>query len=166
MTWTATEGSHVFRAFVADTLLANSSTGYTGLDSDSCKVALYGNTGTPDRNVAANLTGYNAATSQWVLANEISAAGWAAGGLVLAGPTINQGTANTFYFDGTDRASSATTTLTNVYGCLNYDDTVTGGTVAKVGISFHFFGGAQSVTAGTFTVIWAAPTAAIFSGTV
>jgi hypothetical protein len=164
VTWTATEGSHVFRAFVADTLLAGSSTGYTGLDSDSVKVALYGNTGTPDRNVAATLTGYN--TGQWVVGNEISAAGWAATGLVLAGPTINQATANTFYFDGTDRASTATTTLTNVYGCLNYDDTVTAGTVADVGISFHYFGGPQSVTAGTFTVIWAAPTAAIFSGTV
>ena len=40
------------------------------------------------------------------------------------------------------------------------------GTVADQGVSFHYFGGAQSVTAGTFTVIWAAPTAAIFSGTV
>jgi hypothetical protein len=164
MTWTATEGSHVFRAFVADTLLANSSTGYTGIDSDSCKVALYGNTGTPDRNVAANLTGYN--TGQWVSGNEKSDTNWAATGLVLAGPTINQGTANTFYFDGTDRASGGNVTLAAVFGCLLYDDTVTAGTVADVGISFHFFGGTQSVTAGTFTVIWAAPTAAIFSGTV
>jgi hypothetical protein len=164
VTWTATEGSHVFRAFVADTLLANSSTGYTGLDSDSCKAALYNATGTPDRNVAANLTGYN--TGQWVVANEQSATGWAATGLALATPTINQGTANTFYFDAADRASTANTTLAGVFGTLVYDDTVTAGTVADVGVSFHFFGGSQSVTAGTFTIIWAAPTAALFSGTV
>jgi hypothetical protein len=164
MAWTATEGSHVFRAFVADTLLAGSSTGYTGLDSDSTKCALYTNTGTPDRNVAANLTGYN--TGQWVTGNEIGVTGWAATGLVLSTPVINQATANTFYFDAVDRATTATATITNAYGCLNYDDTVTAGTVADVGISFHFFGGAQSVTAGTFTIIWAAPTAAIFSGTV
>jgi hypothetical protein len=164
VTWTATEGSHVFRAYVADTLLQGSSTAYTGLDSDSIKSALYGNTGTPDRNVAANLTGYN--TGQWVVGNEISGTGRAATGLVLAGTTVNQRTANTFYFDATDRATTATATLTNVYGTLLYDDTVSGGTVADVGVSFHFFGGAQSVTAGTFTIIFAAPTAAIFSGTV
>lgn len=164
MTWTATEGSHVFRAFVADTLLASSSTGYTGLDSDTIKCALFGNTGTPDRNVAANLTGYN--TGQWVTGNEITGAGWAATGLALANKVVNQGTANTFYFDSDDRATTATSTLTNVYGCQLYDDTVTAGTVADVGVSFHYFGGAQSVTAGSFTVQFAAPTAAIFSGTV
>jgi hypothetical protein len=165
VTWTATEGSHVFRAFVADGLLANSGTGYTGLDSDTIKTALYGNTGTPDRNVAATLTGYN--TGQWVTGNEKSdAAGWLATGLALAGKTIDQATANTFFFDATDRASTANVTLSAVFGCLNYDDTITAGTVADAGVSFHYFGGSQSVTAGTFTVIWAAPTAAIFSGTV
>jgi hypothetical protein len=164
MAWTATEGSHVFRAFVALTLLSNSSTGYTGLDSDTVKCALYGNTGTPDRNVAANLTGYN--TGQWVTGNEITAAGWAATGLALANKVVNQGVANIFYFDADDRVSTATSTLSGVYGVLNYDDTVSGGTVADVGISFHYFGSAQSVTAGSFTVRFADPTAAIFSGTV
>src|SRR5215207_7676135 len=106
MAWTATEGSHVFRAFVADTLLANSSTGYTGLDSDTVKCALFGNNGTPDRNVAANLTGYN--TGQWVQANEkFDAAGWAQTGLALANKVVNQATANTFYFDSDDRATTA-----------------------------------------------------------
>jgi len=164
MAWTATEASHVFRAFVVDTLLQSSSTGYTGLDSDTVKCALYTNTGTPDRNVAANLTGYN--TGQWVVGNEVTGAGWAATGLALANKQFPVGTANTFYFDADDRATTATSTLTNVYGCLLYDDTVTAGTVADVGVSFHFFGGVQSVTAGSFTVQFAAPTAAIFSGSV
>ena len=57
MTWTATEGSHVFRAWVVDCMLKGSATGYTGLDSDSVKCALYGNVGTPDRNVAVASTG-------------------------------------------------------------------------------------------------------------
>ena len=164
MAWTSTEGSHVFRAWVALTMLSGSATGYTGLDSDSVKVALYTNTGTPDRNAAVGSTGYN--TGAWVTGNEVSGTGWAAGGLVLATPTVDQGTANTFYFDGADRATTATATLSAVFGCLNYDDTITAGTVADQGVSFHYFGGSQSVTAGTFTVIWAAPTAAIFSGTV
>jgi hypothetical protein len=162
--WTATEGSHVFRAWVALTMLSGSATGYTGLDSDSVKVALFTNTGTPDRNAAVGSTGYN--TGQWVTGNEITGAGWAAAGLVLASPVVDQATANTFYFDGADRATTANSTLTNVYGCFNYDDTITAGTVVDQGVSFHYFGGAQSVTAGSFTVQWAAPTAAIFSGTV
>jgi hypothetical protein len=165
MTWTATEGSHVFRAWVVDCMLKGSATGYTGLDSDTVKCALFGNVGTPDRNVAVASSGYN--TGQWTNAtHEITGAGWAAGGLTLANKVVNDGTANTFYFDADDRATTATSTLTNVYGCANFDTTITAGTVANQGISFHYFGGPQSVTAGSFTVQFAAPTAAIFSGTV
>lgn len=45
-------------------------------------------------------------------------------------------------------------TITNAYGAFVYDDTISGGTVADQGVCFNYFGGAQSVTAGTFTVVW------------
>ena len=32
--------------------------------------------------------------------------------------------------------------------------TISGGTVADHGVCFNYFGGAQSVTAGTFTIVW------------
>jgi hypothetical protein len=48
----------------------------------------------------------------------------------------------------------ATVTMSGIMGCLVYDDTLTAGTVADQGVSYHWFGGAQSVTAGTFSVIW------------
>jgi hypothetical protein len=35
-----------------------------------------------------------------------------------------------------------------------YDNSITAGTVAKQGVSYHYFGGAQSVTSGTFSVIF------------
>jgi hypothetical protein len=35
-----------------------------------------------------------------------------------------------------------------------YDDTISGGTVADQGVCFSYFGGAQSVTSGTFTIVW------------
>jgi hypothetical protein len=57
-------------------------------------------------------------------------------------------------FDAADLPGGGNVTLANVYGCLVYDDTITAGTVADQGICFNYFGGAQSVTAGTFTIIW------------
>jgi hypothetical protein len=57
-------------------------------------------------------------------------------------------------FDAADLTGAATITITDANGCLVYDDTITAGTVADQGVSYHWFGGAQSVTAGTFSVIW------------
>ena len=47
----------------------------------------------------------------------------------------------------------STTTLTAVFGCLVYDDTLTT-PVADPGLSYNYFGGTNSVTSGTFTVVW------------
>jgi hypothetical protein len=50
-------------------------------------------------------------------------------------------------------AGGATATLAAVFGCLVYDDTLTT-PVADQGVCFNYFGGTQSVTSGTFTVVW------------
>lgn len=151
MAWTATEGSHIFRPFLAD---AVARTAAFDLDADAFKAALYTNTGTPTPNVTSALSGYAAATSQWVVGNEVSQAGqWAAGGVALAGVTVNSATANVVFFDANDTASGAAATLANVYGVLVYDDTLTT-PVADQGVSFNYLGGVNSVTNGTFTVVW------------
>lgn len=130
--------------------------GYAGLGADSIKAALFNNTGTPDKDAALASTGYN--TGQWVTANEVSdSTNWPAAGIALASKTLTTPSTGVFMFDAADLSQSgASTTLANVYGCLVYDDTITAGTggVAKQGISFHSFGGAQSVTAGSFTIVW------------
>ena len=118
------------------------------LDADTFKAALYNNSITPSQTVALANTAYN--VDQWATANEVSdSTNWDAGGEPLT--SITSGfSSNVFTFDAADTPQSGTTcTLANVYGCLVYDDTV-----SDYGVSFHYFGGAQSVTTGTFTIVW------------
>ncbi len=56
---------------------------------------------------------------------------------------------NVYTFDAADTANGSAATLSAVTGCLVYDSTV-----SSLGLSFHYFGGSQSVTAGTLTVVW------------
>jgi hypothetical protein len=149
--------SGIFREFVAGPMFQASGTGWTGLDSDTIMLANYGNSGTPDKDAAVGLTGYNAATSAWVTANQVvDATNWPAVGLALASKTVTTPSTGVIMFDAADRAWSGNVTLANVYGGLVYDDTITAGTVADQGVCYLYYGGAQSVTAGTFTVVFAA----------
>lgn len=151
MAWTGTEGSHVFRPFLAD---AVGNTTAFDLDADTFKAALYGNTGTPTPNVTSALSAYN--TGQWVTGNEVTSGGaWAAGGVALSSVVINSATNGVVFWDANDVASGASATLSNVYGVLVYDDTLTT-PVADQGVCFNYLGGANSVVAGTFTVVWSA----------
>lgn len=144
--------SAIFREWVSQ-MFQVSGTTYTGLDSDTVKAALFNNTGTPDKDAAVASTGYN--TGAWVTANEVTGASeWVAGGRALASKTFTTPSTGVFMFDAADLTGVATVTMSGIMGCLVYDDTLTAGTVADQGVSFHWFGGAQSVTAGTFSVIW------------
>lgn len=150
MAWTA---SRIFRPFLAD-VMAN--TAAFDLDADTAKVALYTNAITPNADVTSALSAYNAATSQWVTANEQYEAGqWAQGGQALSGLVVNSGTAGVVFWDANDVSSGSTADLTNVYGCMVYDDTLTT-PVADQGICYNYFGGANSVVNGTFSVVWSA----------
>lgn len=138
----------IFSAYVTDSL---NRTAALDLNSDTFKVALYNNSITPDQTVASANTAYNA--GQWATANEVSSgAQWAAGGVALSGITSSF-TGNVFTFSASNTASGATATLSNVHGCLIYDDTLTT-PVADQGVCYLYFGGAQSVTSGTFTIQW------------
>jgi hypothetical protein len=116
------------------------------------KAALYNDTTTPDKTAAVGSTGYN--TGVWVVANEqTSSTQWPAGGVALTTVT-SSASSNVYKLDADDAAGSGNVTLSGVKGCLVYDDKVTGGTVAKQGICYNYFGGSQSVTSGTFTIVW------------
>lgn len=153
MTWTA---SKIFRQYVGDCLKNNLSTAGGDITADTVKAALYDNDITPDQDTATPQ--YN--VGQWVITgNEVSDTNWAAGGVALASKTVNVGTAGVVFFDAADTAGAGNVTLANVYGCLVYDDTLTatgGNTLADMGLCYNYFGGSQSVTAGTFTVVWSA----------
>jgi hypothetical protein len=163
MTWTGTQGSAIFQQSMLNPIAGRcwttaAPTTFSSLSADVINVALFGNTGTPNKADLVTNIGYG--VGQWVSGNETNGgANWPAGGLPLASKTFAiDATSSSICFGGANLASTGNVTVTNAYGCLVYDNTITGGTVAKQGLCFNYFGGAQSVTTGTFTVIWAVVT--------
>lgn len=144
--------SGVFQEWLVQ-VLKKSGTSYGGIasGSDTIKAALYNNSITPNKNDTLANSAYNA--GQWLVANEQSGTNWASGGQTIAGIAV-AGSSGTVSVTATNTASSGSTTLSSVYGCLVYDSTISGGSVAKQGICYNYFGGAQAVTAGTFTIVW------------
>ncbi len=147
MAWS---NSKIFSAFITDALNGTSA---FDLNSDTHKAALYGTTPTPDQTVASASTGYN--TGQWTTGNELSNGGWTAGGLALTSVTSTF-SSNVYTFDAADTANGSAATISGAFGTLVYDDTLTGGTaaVADQGICYNYFGGTNSVTSGTLTIVW------------
>jgi hypothetical protein len=130
---------------------------YAGLGADTVNVALFNNnSATPDKDASLITTGYNSAASQWVNTNQSNDANWVLVGRPLASKTFTTPATGVFMFDAADLAGGGNITMSGVMGCLVYDDTITAGTggIADQGACFNYFGGAQSVTAGTFTIIW------------
>jgi len=147
----------MFRQWIADCLTRTQTS--LNFGTDVPKVALYNNSITPDQNVTAALSAYNAGSSQWLTANEVSQSGqWAAGGVAISGgsgTTHFNDTAAAVWFTASNTSSGSAATLASVFGDLFYDDTLTA-PVADQGICFNYFGGTNSVTNGTFTVVWSA----------
>lgn len=147
MAWTA---SKIFRPYIADVLKNVTN---LDLDTDTLKAALFNNSITPDQNATSALSAYNAASSQWLTANEVFQAGqWAQGGVALTSPVVDSGTTDVIFFDAADTASGAAATLNNIYGTLIYDPGAT--PVASQGVCFNYYGGINAVTNGTFTSVW------------
>jgi len=96
-----------------------------------------------------NVHAFTATNNVWtdVSANELpTAGGYTANGATLAGGAVTQ--AATTDFDGTDTAWAAATFT--AYHAVLWDDTVA---TDDLICSFDF-GGAKTVTAGTFTIQW------------
>jgi hypothetical protein len=133
--------------------------GYVGLGNDDIRVALFNDTTTPSKTAAVASTGYN--TGVWITANEVIDTlntNWVAGGRTIASKALSvDAGSSSLCFQAAAIAGAGNVTITNAFGCLVYDFTVTGGvTVAKQGMCYNSFGGsAQGVTNGTFTVLWA-----------
>jgi hypothetical protein len=145
MAWS---NSKIFSSYITDSL---NRTNAFDLDADNLKAALFDNTITPSQTVAAASAAYGAGV--WASGGVSDATGWPAVGRQLLSVTSTF-SSNVYTLDAADTVSAnSSTTLTNAYGALIYDDTLTT-PVADQGISFNYFGGANSVTAGTFTIVW------------
>ena len=123
------------------------------LDADTFYVALYDNTTTPAFDAASASTYYN--SGQWVSATyEVFGTNWAAGGVTAGGAmtlTAASPGAGQLKFDFAGDISVATTTVSDAYGCLVYDQT----DANDQGICAVYFGGtAYSTVAGTFAITW------------
>lgn len=145
MAWS---NSKIFSAFITDSL---NDTAAFNVDADTINAALFDNSITPDQTVAAASTAYGAGV--WVSGGVSDATGWPAVGRPLQ--TISSTfSSNVYTYDAADTVSAnSTTTLTNAYGVLVYNDTLAT-PVANQGMCFNYLGGANSVTSGTFTVVW------------
>lgn len=136
--------SEIFRSFVNSQFTG----GVHDFVNNDFKAALFGNSGQPDQDAAAAAYGAGA----WIAGNEVtSSTDWPVKGKSLTGPkTVNQATAATVFVTAANLASGTNATLTNVWGALVYNDA----DAADLGLCYNAFGGAQSVTAGTFTIVW------------
>jgi len=150
MAWT---DSRWFGAAITDIL---AKTAQMDLNGDTINVALYDTSITPDKIAASASTAYNAGT--WASGHltdtgSSAPAGWPTVGRPLVTPTMAFAS-GTVTFDAVDTASAnAVTTITAAFGCEVYSDTIAA-PVAKQGICYNYFGGTQSVTLGTFTIVW------------
>lgn len=144
MAWS---NSKIFSSYITDAL---NNTAALDANADTIKAALFDNTITPSQTVASASAAYNAGV--WLTAAEQTNGGWSAGGLALA--SIASGfSSNVYTFDAADLANVSAATLSGAYGALVYDSTLAT-PVANQAMSFNYFGGAASVTAGTLTIVW------------
>lgn len=146
MAWS---NSKVFASYLEDSLAR---TAAFDLNSDTFKVVLYNNSITPSETVTAANTRYG--QGQWAGTNEVYETGqWAQGGEALASITYGRGGTATITWDAADLSSGTSADLSNVHGCLIYDDTLTA-PEADQGVCYNYFGGSASVANGTFTIVW------------
>ena len=145
MSWS---NSKVYTATIQD---AFENTTAFDANSDTYKAALFNDSITPSQTVTSANTAY--AAGVWASGGVSDASGWPAAGRSLT--VTSSGSGDTSYkFDSTDtQSANSTTTLAANYGCLVYDDTLTT-PVADQGICYNYFGGAQQVTNGQFTIVW------------
>tara|TARA_R100001460_G_scaffold74372_2_gene115486 strand:+ start:642 stop:1058 length:417 start_codon:yes stop_codon:yes gene_type:complete len=108
------------------------------LDTDTIKIALY----TSSASLGAGTTAYSTA-------NEISGAGYSAGGITMTGATL--GTSGVVAFVDFNDPEWTSATFTTA-GALIYNDDVSDKAIAVLS-----FGGDFTVTAGTFRIVLPAP---------
>jgi hypothetical protein len=154
MAWT---NSKIFVSTIEDIL---ENTTAIDLNSSAFNVALYNDTITPSQTVVSAETAYNAAAGVWDSGEVSDGAEWPAGGQALDSVTFAPAS-NVLKFDAADEVSTGTSaTLASVFGCLIYNTDINT-PVDSQGICYLYFGGTNSVTDGTFTVVF--NTAGIFT---
>jgi hypothetical protein len=125
MAWS---NSKIFVSTIEDIL---ENTTAIDLNSSAFNVALFNDTITPSQTVASASTAFGAGV--WASGEVFDGAEWPTGGQALG--------------------SGTSATLASVFGCLIYNTDINT-PVDSQGICYLYFGGTNSVTDGTFTVVF------------
>jgi len=115
------------------------------LDLDTHRCAMFSNTITPNFSTD---TAYAVAPYD---ANEVSGAGYTAGGELLTGTALSESPTGSIMWDATD-VQWTSSTITNARGVLIYADALVGNNA----ICLLDFGADFSTNNGTFLITWAA----------
>jgi len=157
----AWSNSKIFSAFITDSL---AKTTLMDINADTINMGLLDTNCTPVQDAASGSTAYNAgawATGKLTDTGTGAPTGWPTVGRPLVTPTCTFGT-NVVTFDAVDTVSgTTTTTITAAFGALCYSDMIAT-PVAKQGICYLYFGGTQTVTLGTLTLVYATPPDGLF----
>lgn len=156
MAWTK---SGIYLVPMMDIMVATSITnGGVLYTATTNKIALHSNSLT-DGSAPIN---FSATTATWANTNEVSGTGWVTGGIALSAaasgstsvvPTLAEGTTGSIRYNWTNPLSVATTTLTNVRGCILYMDAITAPTALIDAMYLAItFGADYSTVAGTFGI--------------
>jgi hypothetical protein len=159
MAWST---SGVFRSVIGETLggrraieLGNALDATYGYDTGaantatSLTVSLFNNTVTPDKNASYANSAYDAGAWLAGAQDGCTSTEWTAAGRPAVNPALSYVSPNIIMFDMDDTSSSAPTTVEDVYGAL-----VHAASGDENGVCFNYFGGANSVTGGTLTIVW------------
>lgn len=139
--------SAVFRAYYTDKMAETVQMPIT----DTWRLPLWSNTPTPDKDATSANTAFNAGT--WLTGSQVTdATNWVSPGKAITGLAWSNPASGVLMLDCNDIASGGNVTLTGFFGASVFDDTVTT-PVADQGVSYHSFGGTQTVTANPFTAI-------------
>lgn len=123
-----------------------------GSGGDTCKFLLFGNSTTPANTVSTKThASYKGTGSTWSTAHEVATGS----GYTQGGKTLTLAVAqSTTHAKVTATSLSWTSASFTAYGGAADDTTITGTTPLIV--CYNSFGGAQTVTSGTFTVTFSA----------
>jgi hypothetical protein len=137
-------------AVFAYTMLQLATAKTINLSTDALYVPLWtgASSQTPSNTVTTAATAsYNGAGSQWVAATyEVAASGnYTTGGASIGAQTCTQAS-NVVKYTSSGTPSWTTVTWANVYGCSVYEYS---GSAASVQLCYNYFGGDQSIVAGT-----------------
>lgn len=148
MAWSA---SKITTAYIYNQVTHTSISNFPG--DALFEVALFDNTMTPLQTDTAAHNCYNAAGGTWASGFQYSGTTWPQLGRPLVSAALSNATTTPVVWSAANTASvDATCTLSGTYGCIVYDHTA--GTPTDQVLCYNYFGGVQSISSGTFTVVW------------